>query len=280
MSEAEERYDFRFVSPADDSIGELQAWLNRASDIFEDHWQKIATHMAKPGVGRIKLNSFEKFMNSADPSIMGFVVNLKSADTDSVMLVSQNDLHKVANLMIGCPDLETPERELTATELALGQLFIDTIISSLRQAWPSQEEIEIELKNLDLTPKRSRLFEPATTMMVMKIAFQVGENNADIYWLAPRDKFAALFDVADSDGSLPGVEVEDAVQQIPVELVVILGQTRLPMNQLSELQAGDLLKLDQRIDETLLAKIDGKPRYECWPGKIGSQQGLEIATIL
>jgi flagellar motor switch protein FliM len=38
--------------------------------------------------------------------------------------------------------------------------------------------------------------------------------------------------------------------------------------------------LDQRIDQPITAYVDERPFYECWAGRLGGQQALQVVSCL
>ncbi len=70
------------------------------------------------------------------------------------------------------------------------------------------------------------------------------------------------------------------VQQLALEVVGVLGQTKLTMGDLSNLKIGDLVLLEQKIDQPIILTIDDETHFHCWPGRLGNRQGIEIAEIL
>lgn len=49
-----------------------------------------------------------------------------------------------------------------------------------------------------------------------------------------------------------------AVMQIPVTVQVIIGSTRVPLSQISELSAGAIMKLDQKLGAPALMLVNGR----------------------
>jgi flagellar motor switch protein FliN len=49
-----------------------------------------------------------------------------------------------------------------------------------------------------------------------------------------------------------------AVMQIPVTIQVIIGSTRLPLAQVTELSAGSIVKLDQKLGAPCLMTVNGR----------------------
>ena len=71
-------------------------------------------------------------------------------------------------------------------------------------------------------------------------------------------------------------EVGHLVLEMPVEVNVRLGARKLEMRELANLKPGDILVLDQRINQPLTAFVEGVPKYVGWPGKLGNRRVFQV----
>ncbi len=93
--------------------------------------------------------------------------------------------------------------------------------------------------------------------------------------LAPRQAVRSATGLADCRAQLTRL-----AEQFPVRLSVRLGKAEVSLQQLSRLQTGDLILLDQRVSEPLPASLAGTVKYHVWPGAVGSRQAIEIHSLL
>jgi flagellar motor switch protein FliM len=101
-----------------------------------------------------------------------------------------------------------------------------------------------------------------------------------VTWLLPRKDTERLFESATGLSLARTVNnPKELVMTLPLDLVGVLGRVDLKMSSVANLKSGDILKLDQKIDEPLAVEIDDKELFRCWPGRVGKQQGLEIVSV-
>ena len=74
--------------------------------------------------------------------------------------------------------------------------------------------------------------------------------------------------------------METLVRDLPVEISVNLGTVELPLADLARLRAGDLVLLNQRVSEPLAAALAGIKRFRVWPGRVSSQQAIQIDSLI
>jgi flagellar motor switch protein FliM len=107
-----------------------------------------------------------------------------------------------------------------------------------------------------------------------------GESTA--YWVFRRKGFSAPFGLEDEAAAPPAAEaipIEMLVQGLPVELIVDLGSIELPLSRLSQLQVGDVILLNRRIDEPIVGQVGDTPKFRGWAGRAGSMKAFRIHSF-
>jgi len=74
--------------------------------------------------------------------------------------------------------------------------------------------------------------------------------------------------------------MDAVVRELPVEVVVDLGEVEVPLTQLAQLSVGDLLILNRRVSDPLTARVGGRAKFIGWPGKMGPRQAVHIVSIV
>jgi flagellar motor switch protein FliM len=188
--------------------------------------------------------------------------------------------------LLGLPnDAELVDRPATDLEQDLCAMFFEYMTLSLADNFPGSAPIPGRLKETVDNPKRVRLFRASDVVTTVKLAINLPRGKVIIQWILPKEGTVAMMDgIVDRRAKLKpnhqSGNPKEVVEKMQLEIVGILGEMTLSLNQLAKMKEGDVFVLNQKIDQPLVAKIDGKPFYECWPGKLGSVQGLEIRSCL
>ncbi|NMR96434.1 flagellar motor switch protein FliM, partial [Vibrio parahaemolyticus] len=74
--------------------------------------------------------------------------------------------------------------------------------------------------------------------------------------------------------------VEKRVLGVPVNLEVELGRTYISIRDFLNLEEGDCIRLDNRIDEPLSMLVEGKPHFLVRPGKLNSKLAVEVLQFI
>lgn len=66
------------------------------------------------------------------------------------------------------------------------------------------------------------------------------------------------------------------IDHIPIEIRALLGQAKL---KLSEISVGDVIILDQKVDEPLIIQIGKKKTIKAFPCSIKGKKGIKIKRL-
>lgn len=177
------------------------------------------------------------------------------------------------------------DRPLTAVDKSLLELLVrELLIEVLQETWPSPEEVRLELGQYEPYPKWTRLFPPDENVVVCSLTFSGPFGQQNWHLLLPHqgslEKLSRLGpgqeEATEELAARPRLEA--LVRDIPVEITVWLGTLELPLSQLAELRAGDVLVLNQRVTEALTAWIGRVRKFRGWPGRVGSHMAFQIES--
>lgn len=176
----------------------------------------------------------------------------------------------------------TPLPGLSPVELSLAQLLFENIASALTTGWMGADIVEVKVGQIERDPQKSRLFRSKDLVARTALHLEASSASTIIHWISPKQGLADLLetvqDARRTESGEPKKPDPSLVGQAQFELVSVLGRAKLPMLEVSRLQVGQTIALDQRIDQPIKVGLDEKLSYNCWPGRRGNTQALEIES--
>jgi flagellar motor switch protein FliM len=275
-------FDFRDIAALDDTAVSIRNWFSKATSFFSDYWVEATGFSAKVGLGSIATESYETILEQIPREDLCCVAEI-SERASSIWYTSADQMRIVVSdlLCISDPE-ESNEKELSAIEVDLSSYFVDRLAESISQGWMGAGELPITLSPLEKDPRKLRLFRGKDLVTKIGIEIECRSGKATLDWLLPKHKMASLLDNAielRSEGE-PVTPPKELIGQLPLQVVTLLGSVNVPMTELANLKPGELIILDQRIDSPMVSQVDGTPAFECWPGRLGKKQAVQVATTL
>jgi flagellar motor switch protein FliM len=283
-------YDFRKAARIEEPVARyLRTWMARACGSFQQRWSEICNTSVSVTPEPLFAQAFSNFQESCDPASFGVTVQLDPGQPDSVGLQSQLVVAQVDQLalvlellseeLVGKPEL----RELTSIEMNLCELLLEQLSASLAESWLQKELLNCKSGQLDRNPQRARLYAGSDPIIVAGLNVHAKAGRVLFQWVLPRAATTALIkqllgEPQRLEDRKP-VNLQPLVEEMPVEVIVRLGETRLGMDDLLALRPGAIIVFDQPIDSPLTAYLDDQPLFLGWPGRQGIKQAFQVAEI-
>ncbi len=275
-------FDFREIAALDDTAVILRNWVSKASSFFSDFWNDAAGYGAQVSLGAISTESYATLLEGVPKENVCCLAEIGNYAW-SMWFVSAEDLRLIASELLCLPEVsELGDGDLSPVELYLAKLFVDRLADSLSDGWLGEEQVRVNATDLEKDPRKTRIFRAKDLVSRTSVQVDLKARTVVIHWLLPKQKTCDLLEtsVDRRKSEEPVCPSPDLIEQLPIEIACQLGKATMPMTKLSALHVGQLILLDQRIDQPVTAFINESPVYACWPGRIGKQQALEIASCL
>jgi flagellar motor switch protein FliM len=263
-------YNFQKPGPlASAQEQQFSGWLRQACALATRIWQKQL-----PGELSVEYRGCEALraadaLQALPDGVLGWRVLLHERLTTVMIWPRPLTLGVVAGLL-GDLIAELPaDRDMTAVEDSLFEFFLhEQLLPKFLETWTGRVPLRPVLDAKEPHPRWLRVYEQDESLMVTTLALTGPFGAHEWRDLAVAEESAAV-----------QRRLQVLVREMPVEITVKLGTAQLPLAQLAHLQAGDLIVLDQRINQPLKASVAGRDKLSGWPGRQGNRQVLQIDRI-
>jgi len=178
-------------------------------------------------------------------------------------------------------------REFTSTEGRIIQMVLRQAFVDLTEAWSPVTALNIEYLNSEMNPQFANIVSPSEIVIVTSVRIEFegsggrmhgGEFHVTMPYamLEPiRDILDAGLqsDRSDRDERWP-VTLREEIEEADVELVPVLGHTRLTVGRLLDLRSGDVIPCD--FDGRVTLYAEGVPLLH---GSYGASRGQQAVKI-
>ena len=269
--------------------------LKALQDIHRDFSRHLATILT--GYLRMEVEidvisidqlTYEEYVCSMPSHIQNMIFKLNPLSGEISMGMSPEVLAVVLDRMLGGAGvINDIGKELTQIEELLTTKFVEKIIKILEEAWGTILPVKSEFVAL----ANGYHSVPITTSgeIVALISFEVrlGQKNFGLMnicfpypvletvlpKLTPQYIYQHANVVANEIGKN---ETLERIRSAELEMSVILGTTNIEINDVLELKADDVIKLDQKLDEELIACVNTKKKFYVVPGVIQNKVCVKI----
>lgn len=274
-------FDFRKPPPGE--LGRLASgWLTAAGRRASASWARLLPYPATLALGTVEVVAAGAALAALPEDAVAIPLTSDSDDDGTVLLMMRRPLLLAlfAGLVGEIPAALPTDRDVTELELSLLDFLIrELFLDALEKGWPALSGPRFASRaamppQFAWTGSHSDLALFAT----LDAATPFGEH--PVYLLVPRTGLGARLGGAGAapraELPAPSAQMEALVREMAVELTVLLGRADLTMHDLAALRAGDVIVLDQKVNEPLDGLLAGTRKFRVWPGTVGDRAAVVI----
>jgi len=228
----------------------------------------------------------EFIVSVAAPSTLG-VFEMAPLKGGAVLDINPHLVFPMIDRILGGPGRASIQvRELTEIERALISRVLRKLLVDLQQAWAQVGRFEMRLLNLETNPQFVQLTSANDIAILVTFDVRVGDVEGVMSLCLP---FAMLEPVLPKlmtqrwFGTAPAAEsgtvsreIETHLRGTPLDVRAVLQPMRIPISDLTRLEAGDILPLPWRENLEVTVEVGGRPRFA---GRAGQKQRRRAVQI-
>lgn len=234
---------------------------------------------------------YSEFLSALEPPSALFLFNIEELGDWALMQMDPSFcLYCIERQGGSRQDTARPARPLTRIEERIISRIIDKIFKELSRVWAPYLNITIQNHVYESKPANIRTISSHIPGIIIRYMLRL-ENFAvplkicyPYALLKERMKNTAHEpDRSSGKAMLSASEkksFENYVKKAEVNLNVILGETKIPLKRLLEVEEGDVIKLDQSIEDPLDVLVNGTKKMVGYPGYMDDNKAIKIYKVM
>ncbi|CAG9619703.1 flagellar motor switch protein FliM [Sutcliffiella rhizosphaerae] len=175
---------------------------------------------------------------------------------------------------------------LTEIETRLMTTLFEGAIENFGEAWDTITEMQPKLSDLEVNPQFLQMVSPNETVIVISMNITIGEVSGVINICIPYvvlepiiPKLSAHYWMEEKHKVRQAHEQESLEKVIRATSLIVtaeLGKSEISFSDLLNINIGDVIPLDQKIDKPINIKVDNKPSYFAQVGQVKKHLAIQI----
>ncbi len=236
--------------------------------------------------------TYEDFIRSIPSPTVLVVFSLKPLAGTAIAQLDPMFLFPMIDLFFG-GNGETPKsvRELTDIEIAVARKLSVIILDNLALAWKDVIKVEPLIDSIETNPHLHQLFSFNEIVALITLTTQVGDSAKGfvnlclpfplleplVSHMAGQRRFGPQ---ASAISEIEKKKLEHWLGYPMIGITVLTGQTQITVEDFLQLQEGDVLLLDRRMDQDMDLYIDEQLKFKAQAGTMGNQLAVQITALV
>jgi len=233
-------------------------------------------------VANIEQMTFSEFTHSLPNPTCFNLLSCEPLEGNMCLEVSPLIIYPVIDRLLGGSnaDLFIPQRPLTAIELRLVGKIIDRAETALAEAWESIVPTNFKLEESESNPALVQIVPPNEVVVVVNFEVKMGARAGTMSLCIPYNVIEPVIEKLSSQSwaaykkDKKDTQIRSRLQghldTAKLEVTTILADTTMSVNDLMNLQAGDVILTDKPAASPLSLSVEGKRKYI---GQLGQYRG-------
>jgi len=247
----------------------------------------LVRKMVDVSVDSVGMVNFEKFHQSLPVPTSLHIFRMEPLKGHALLVLESRLAFNIIECYFGgkaSEDVKIEGREYTAVENRMIQNVVRVYLEDLAQAWRPVREISMSYVRSEMNPQFASIALPNDLVTVTGFNVEMDGVPGLLKLCIPyptiepiRDKLRAGFQGDESEVDIGWkVRLQKGIKDIVVELRAELGTGRITPEQLFRLKVGDVIQLQQDVNDFLVAKVEGVPKLQ---GRAGVTRGNKAIKI-
>ncbi len=296
MRESEEKQvkDYDFSRPTKFS----KEHLRTLEMIFEHYSRLISTNLpvylrknVQVTVASSETVTFSEFTNAlANPVILG-IINFAPLNGTILIDLATNLGYAMLDRMLGGSGVPLEKsREFSEIEMTIIEKILVMFTQLLRDPWRTVVDISPVMQRLETNPQFAQVISPNDMIAIVTLNMKIGDVEGFMNICLP---FFTLEDVMDklntrfwfstmqeNHDENYEMYIESLIRKVDIPIRAVLGRSTISVSDFMNLQVGDCIRLDSKVDEDMNVYVGNIRKFTALPGAEKDSYAVRITSVI
>jgi flagellar motor switch protein FliM len=272
--------------------------LNTIEVICENYSRLITTYLSgqlrirvQVKVASVEQLTYEEFIRSIpNPTILN-IFGLSPFEGKAILEINPHLVFFIIDRLFGGPGTTNVQaRSLTEIEQKVVTKTVVKLLDYFKEAWANLIDLNPDFENLETNPNFTQIVSPTEMVVLITLNMQLGETEGFVNICLPcimlepiSNNLNARFWYGTSAKEQTTEYLnylKSKVKKATVQVTAILGQTTITLKELLDLQKGDVIGLDTKVEEEINISVGNSTKFKGKIGLSGDHLAVQILNVI
>ncbi|MCR4655311.1 MAG: flagellar motor switch protein FliM [Lachnospiraceae bacterium] len=266
--------------------------------IFEHYGRLLSTNLPvylrkniQVSVMSSEACTFMEFSNAlANPALLA-IVNFQPLGGNIILELAANIGFAMIDRMLGGQgDAIEKTRDFSEIERSIIDKLMVVCVQLLREPWMNVVEISPLLERIETNPQFAQIIAPSEMIAIVTLNIKIGDVEGLMNICLPyftlenvMDKlntkfwFASMKENSDENYN---ENIENIIKRVSMPIKAVLGKSSITVSDFVNLQVGDIIKLNSKIDTEMDVYVGNIKKFKSLPGTSRDGYAVRVTTVL
>ncbi len=271
----------------------------RTLEIIFEHYSRLVSttlpaylrHSCVVDVINSEAVAYSEFSNALSNPILLGIIDFAPLKGSIVMDVSVNIGYAIIDRLLGGKgEALEKERDFSEIELAIIEKMMTILIELMIEPWKNVVELDPLLEKIETNSQFAQVISPNEVIALVTLNLKIGKVEGLVNICIPYICVESVLDKLNtkywfSTMRKTNVEIyteiiEKQISASKIPIKAIFGSTSITIKDFVNLQAGDIIKLNQKVDDELDILIGDIKKFHAKPGIKDGHTAIKITSVV
>ena len=234
---------------------------------------------------------FSEFSNAlSNPVILG-VINFSPLPGSIIIDFATNLGFAVIDRMLGGQGETLKKgRDFSEIELTIIEKILILLMQMMKEPWKNVVGINPFLERIETNPQFAQIISPSDMIAIITLNIKVGEVEGLVNICLPFFTVENIIDKLNTKSWFSSIKeaseedfqqyVETMIRKVDVPVKVQLGANQITVADFTNLQCGDIIRLDTKVDSELEVFVGNIKKFTALPGTNNDKYAVRVTSVI
>lgn len=286
--------DYDFARPskfAKEHLRTLEIIYEHYSRLLSSTFPAYLRHACQVEVINSEAVAYSEFSNALSNPILLGIIDFAPLKGSVVMDVSVNIGYAIIDRLLGGKgEALDKERDFSEIELAIIEKMMNIMIELMVEPWKNVVELDPLLEKIETNSQFAQVIAPNEVIALITLNLKIGKVEGLVNICIPYICVEAVLDKLNtkywfSTMRKTNVEIyhdiiEMQISSSKIPIKAIFGRSSITIKDFVNVQAGDIIRLDQKVDDELDILIGDIKKFKAKAGIRDGHNAIKITSVV
>ena len=236
-------------------------------------------------------NTYSEFSNALSNPVLLGIVNFAPLEGSIIIEIASNIGFAMVDRMLGGggEPLEK-SREYTEIELIILEQILEVCTNLLVGPWESVVSLEPRLERIETNSQFAQFISPSEMTAIVTMNLKIGDVEGLMNICIPFSCVEPVIDklntkywystMQEKDEGVYHDSIEAMINHVRVPVRAIFGRSTISVNDFINIQKGDIIKLDTKVDDELDVYVGNIQKFKALPGATSDSYAVRVTSVI
>ncbi len=235
--------------------------------------------------------AFSEFANALSNPILLGIIDFYPLKGSIILDMSVNIGYAIVDRLLGGKgDALDKERDFSEIELAIIEKMMNILVEQMIEPWKNVVEVDPRLEQIETNSQFAQIISPNEIIALITLNIRIGKVEGLLNICIPylcvepiMDKLNTKYwysSMQEADQEEYSEFIEDQIGNTKIPISAILGKSQISVSDFVNLQIGDIIKLDTKVNEDVSVLVGNIKKFKAKAGLFEKNNAVMVTEIM